>query len=109
MVLAMMFAEDAGKRMMQEYFELEASQATPMYNFRKGLAIFGNEGYQATIKELETNLIGRVCIEMLGSEEVSWDIRKNALSYLMFFKKEALLNIESQRMCRWSSTTRVYI
>ena len=30
---AMMVAEQAGVKMMQEYFELEASKSTPMYGF----------------------------------------------------------------------------
>ena len=37
---AMMVAEQAGVKMMQEYFELEASKSTPMYGYRKGLKIF---------------------------------------------------------------------
>ena len=36
MVSAMMVAEQAGVRMMKEYFEIESSKATPQYGFRKG-------------------------------------------------------------------------
>ena len=32
-LFAMMVAEQAGVKMMQEYFELEASKSTPMYGY----------------------------------------------------------------------------
>ena len=41
---AMVVAEQAGVRMMKEYFEIEASKSTPQYGFRKGLKLFGDEG-----------------------------------------------------------------
>ena len=47
---AMLIAEQAGVKMMQEYFKLEASKSTPMYRYQKGLKIFGDPGYQATVK-----------------------------------------------------------
>ena len=40
---AMVVAEQAGVRMMKEFFEIEASKATPHYGFRKGLKLFGDE------------------------------------------------------------------
>ena len=43
MVSAMMVAEQAGVRMMKEYFEIKASKATSQYGFRKGLALFGDK------------------------------------------------------------------
>ena len=56
MVSAIMVAEQAGVRMMKEYFEIEASKATPQYGFRKGLTLFGDKGYQAAKNELKLNL-----------------------------------------------------
>ena len=47
MVSSIIVVEDVGVRMMEEYFEIEASKATPQYGFRKGLKLFGGEGYQA--------------------------------------------------------------
>ena len=47
MLSAMIVAEQAGVRMMKEYFEIEASESTPQYGFRKGLKLSGDEGYQA--------------------------------------------------------------
>ena len=47
----MVVAEQAGVQMMKEYFEIEASKSTPQYGFRKGLKLFGDEGYQATKDE----------------------------------------------------------
>ena len=66
MVSAMMVAEQAGVRMMKEYFEIEASKATSQYGFRKGLALFWDEGYQANKNELKVNLLRRGCIDMLS-------------------------------------------
>ena len=48
------------------YFELEASQITPIFGFKKELGIFGDEGYYATMMELKNNLIGWWgCIKVL--------------------------------------------
>ena len=63
---AMVVAEQAGIQMMKEYFEIEASKSTPQYGFRKGLKLFGHEGYQAAKDELKANLHGRGCIDMLS-------------------------------------------
>ena len=65
MVSAMMVAEQAGVRMMKEYIEIKASKATPQYEFRMGLTLFGDKGYQAAKNELKVNLLGRGCIDML--------------------------------------------
>ena len=65
MLSVMVVAEQAGVRMMVEYFAIEASKSTPQYGFRKGLILF-NEGYQATKNKLEVNLLGRGCIDMLS-------------------------------------------
>ena len=59
MVEAMVVAEQVGVRMMKEYFEIEASKATPKYGFRMGMKLFGDEGYQAAKNELKINLLGR--------------------------------------------------
>ena len=84
----MMMTEQAGVKMMQEYFKLEASKSTPMYGYQKGLKIFGDPGYQATVKELRDNLIERGCIDVLAEKETTWDMQKGALSYLMFLKRK---------------------
>ena len=72
---------------MKEYFEIEASKSTPQYGFRKGLKLFGDEGYQADKNKLEVNLLGRGCIDMLSRKEFTWDIRRQVLGYLMFLKR----------------------
>ena len=88
MVSSMMVAEHVCVRMMKKYFEIEASKETPQYGFRKGLKLFSDKGYQATKDELNVNLLGRGCICMLSSNNLSWDTRKQALGYLMFFKRK---------------------
>ena len=71
MVLSMMVAEHVGVRIMKEYFEIEASKATPQYGFRKGLQVFGDKGYQATKDEIKVNLLGREYIDMLSSNNIT--------------------------------------
>ena len=44
---------------------LEATLSTPQYIFKKGLTVFRGPGYNATVKELDENLIGRDVIQML--------------------------------------------
>ena len=85
---AMVPAEQAGIRMTKEYFEIEASKSTPQYRFRKGLRLFGDEGYQAVKYELKANLLGRGYIDMLSWKDLTWDIRKQALGYIMFLKRK---------------------
>ena len=88
MVSVMIVAEQAGVRMMKEYFEIEASKATPQYGFSKGLTLFGDKGYQAYKNELKVNLLGRCNIDMLSWKNLTRDIRKQALGYLMFLKRK---------------------
>ena len=88
MVSSMIVAEHVGVRMMKEYFEIETSKATPQYGFRKGLKQFGDEGYQATKDKLKVNLLGRGCTDKLSSKDLTWNIRKQALGYVMFLKRK---------------------
>ena len=68
-LFAMLMAEQAGVKMIQEYFELGASKSTPMYRYQKGLAIFGDDEYQATVKELRVNLISRGCVDVFTEKK----------------------------------------
>jgi hypothetical protein len=56
------------------YGNLEATLSTPQYGFRKGLIICGESGYDATVKELDENLIGRDVIQMLEPKSVTYDM-----------------------------------
>ena len=71
MVSSMMVAEEVGVRMMKQYFEMDVSKVTPQYGFRKGLKLFGDKGYQATKDNLKVNLLGRGCIDMLSSNNLT--------------------------------------
>ena len=73
------------------YGNLEANLSTPQYGFKKGLAIFGGPGYDATVKELDDNLIGRDVIIMLNPESVTYDMFRMYLSYLMFLKRKRMV------------------
>ena len=66
----MVVVEQTGVRMMKECFKIEASKSTPHYGFRKGPKLFGDEGYRAAKNELEVNLLGRICIDMLSWKDI---------------------------------------
>jgi hypothetical protein len=66
------------------YVNLEATLSTPQYGFKKGLTIFGGPGYDATVKELDENLIGRDVIQMLQPNSVTYGMFSMLLSYLIF-------------------------
>ena len=74
---------------ISQYGNLDATlQSTPQYGFQKGMKEFRDEGYDATIKELDENLIGKNVIDMLRPECVTWDIFQMSLAYLMFLKRK---------------------
>jgi hypothetical protein len=56
------------------YGNLEATLSTPQYGFQKGLKVFGESGYKATIKELDANLIGRNVALLVMCLKCHWDI-----------------------------------
>ena len=76
--------------MITDYSDLTTSPNTTQYGFKKGLYIFEEEGYKATVSELKDNLVGRGCVNMLNKSDMTSDIQKKALVYLMFLK------------CKWS-------
>ena len=88
--------EATANKMLNDYFRMEASKATPQYGFRKGLKVFGDEGYDAAVCELKDNLLGRDCVRMLKGKEVTHTVRKKALSYLMFLKRKRSSRIKGR-------------
>ena len=52
------------------------------------MKIFGDTGYNATVKERKENLIGCICITMLDKNNVNNDIKKKALGYLLILKRK---------------------
>ena len=50
--------------------------------------MFKKKGYEATVKELEKNLIGKNVIDMLPAMSVTHDMIKMSLVYLMFLKRK---------------------
>ena len=108
LISSMVIAEEVGARMMKEYFKIEASKATPQYGFRKGLKLFSNKDYQAAKNELMVNLLGRGCIDMLSWNDLPWDIRKQALGYLVFLKRKRSGKIKG-RGCADGQHQREYI
>jgi hypothetical protein len=70
------------------YRNIEASKSTPQYGFNRGLKEFGTLGYEATIKELDDNLLGMGAVRMLKPSKINKNIKYEALNYLMFLKRK---------------------
>ena len=79
-----------------------------MYGYRKELQVFGNAGYQAMVKELKDNLIGRGCIDFLTDEQTNREIKNKALNYLMFLKMKRCGKLKA-RGCADGRPQREYI
>ena len=82
---------------IREYNNLQSVSlsATPQYGFQKGLKVFKEEGYKATMKELGKNLIWKNVIDMLPANSVTSDMMKMSLSYFMFLKRKKKFGSES--------------
>jgi hypothetical protein len=90
------------------YSNIEASKSTPQYGFNRGLKEFGALGYEATVKELDDNLLGMGAVKMLNPPEVNKNIRYEALNYLMFLKRKRCGKIKA-RGCADGRPQREYI
>ena len=78
------------------------------YGFQKGLKIFKESGHEATIKELDKNLIGKNVLDMLDPKLVTFDMMKMSLGYLMFLKRKRDGRIKA-RGCADGRPQREYI
>ena len=63
-----------------------ASKSTPQFGFKKGLQMFGNDGWEATKKELDKNFLRMEAVTMLKKNEWKQKEYFNTLRYLMFLK-----------------------
>jgi hypothetical protein len=70
------------------FTNFEPSESTPQYGFNRGMKEFGELGFEATMKELDDNLIGMGAVQMLKPNEVNKDVWCDALSYLTFLKRK---------------------
>ena len=82
--------------------------STPQYGFKKGLKVFKDAGYDATLKELDKNLIGKNVFKMLQPKSITYDIMKMSLDYLMFLKRKRFGKIKA-RGCADGRPQREYI
>jgi hypothetical protein len=53
-------------------------------------------GYEATVKELDDNLLGMGAVKMLMPSELNKEIRFKALNYLMFLKSKRCGKIKQE-------------
>jgi hypothetical protein len=90
------------------YSNIEASKSMPQYSFNRGLKEFGELGYEATVNELDNNLLGMGAVKMLKPSEVNKNIRYEALSYLMLLKRKRCGKIKA-RGCTDGRPQREYI
>jgi hypothetical protein len=70
------------------FTNFEPSKSTPQYGLNRGMKEFGELGFDATMKELDDNLIGMDAVQMLEPNEVNKDVWCDALSYLIFLKQK---------------------
>jgi hypothetical protein len=70
------------------FTNFEPYKSTPRYGFNRGMKEFGELEFNATMKELDDNLIGMDAVQMLEPNEVNKEVWCNALSYLMFLKRK---------------------
>jgi hypothetical protein len=70
------------------FTNFEPSKSTPQYAFNRGMKEFEELGFDATMKELDDNLIGMGAVRMLKPNEVNKEVWCDALSYLMFLKRK---------------------
>ena len=73
-----------------------ASKSTPQFGFNKGLQMFGDNGWEATKKELDKNLLGMEAVTMLKKSEWKQEEYFNALRYLMFLKRKRFGKIKAR-------------
>jgi hypothetical protein len=90
------------------YSNIEASKSTPQYGFNRGLKEFGELGYEATVKELDDNLLGMGAVTMLKPSEINKNVKYEALNYLMFLKRIQCGKIKA-RGCADGRPQREYI
>ena len=93
---------------IRHYGNLEASLSTPQYGFEKGIKIFKEPGYDATVKELDKNLIGRNVMNMLPARSITHDMMKMSSGYLMFLRRKRCGKIKA-RGCADGRPQREYI
>lgn len=65
-----------------------ASKAIPQFGFRKGIKLFGLEGWEATKKVINDNLLGMDAVKMVLQKDLNRNLQKEALLYLMFLKRK---------------------
>ena len=96
------------RSIIQHYGNLEATLSTPQYGFDKGLNVFKEVSYNATMKGLDKNLIGKNVIDMLPARSIINEMIKMSLDYLMFLKRKRYGKIKA-RACGDGRSQREYI
>jgi hypothetical protein len=90
------------------FTNFEPSKSTPQYGFNRGMKEFGELEFEATMKELDDNLIGMGAVRMLEPNEVNKEVWCDALSYLMFLKRKRDGTVKA-RGCADGQPQREYI
>ena len=107
-MVGLVIHEHCIRSVIKEYTNLEATLSTPQYGFQKGMKVFQEQGYKATVKDLDKNLIGRNVINMLPARSITHDMMKMSLAYLMFLKRKRS-GLVKARGCAGGRPQREYI
>ena len=59
------------------------------------MKVFKEKGYEATVKELNKNLTGKIFINIMPARSFTHDVMKMSLAYLMFLKRRGLTRSRS--------------
>ena len=93
---AIMEAKDSVAKLLKNDSQMSVWLGTPQYYFMKGMKIFRDAGYDATVKKLEENLINCNCITMLDKDDVTNNLKNKALGYLLFSKRKQCGKVKGQ-------------
>ena len=63
------------------------------------MKLFGLEGWEATKKEINDNLLGMDAVKMVLRKDLDRNLQKEALSYLMFLKRKRTGVVKSRGVC----------
>lgn len=75
-------------QIVAKYNRSNATVATPQYNIRMGLRIFGQEGVEVGVSKIKDNLIRQDVIKPIKPHDVTRQIKLKALNYLMYLKQK---------------------
>ena len=82
---------------VSQYQNIDATLSTKQYGMKVRLKVFGEAGLAAVVSDIRDNLYGRGVIEPVTKEQVTYEMRKKSLPYLMFLKRKRCGMVKGRR------------